>query len=484
MIEKISIFINKYVKELKEHNAAVFLGAGFSKGSGFVDWKSLLKGIADELGLDIEKEFNLISLAQYYCNKNRSRYEIDRLIFEEFTKDVDISENHRILSRLPIFTYWTTNYDSLIEDALKEAKKIPDVKYNAKQLSQTKPRRDAIVYKMHGDKEHPSDTVIIKEDYELYYRKYAPFITALNGDLISKTFLFIGFSFTDPNLDYILSRIKVEYESQNQRTHYAIIKEINCKNYELQADYEYDARKQALFIEDLKRYNIQALLIDDYNEITKILTTIEKCFNQKNIFISGSAKSYGNWNKDEATSFIHNLSKVLIQNDYNIISGFGLGVGSFVITGALEEIYMKNRNINNDRLLLRPFPQGIVNENNRIQLWTKYRKDMLSRAGVSIFVFGNKIDKESNIIKANGVMSEFEIAKEYGNLIVPVGCTGFAAKDIWNEIKDNFDAYYQNSSSLLKELFEKLNASNDNKTELVNTIIEFINEAKKCILNH
>lgn len=56
MKEEISIFINRYVKEIKEHNAAVFLGAGFSKSSGFVDWKSLLKGIADELGLDIEKE--------------------------------------------------------------------------------------------------------------------------------------------------------------------------------------------------------------------------------------------------------------------------------------------------------------------------------------------------------------------------------------------------------------------------------------------
>lgn len=136
MNKEISLFIDKYIKEIKENNAAVFLGAGFSKNSGFVDWKSLLRSIADELGLDIEKEFNLVSLAQYYCNKNRSRYEIDKLIFDEFARDIHISENHRILARLPIFTYWTTNYNSLIEDALKEVKKIPDVKYNTKQLSQ------------------------------------------------------------------------------------------------------------------------------------------------------------------------------------------------------------------------------------------------------------------------------------------------------------------------------------------------------------
>ena len=48
----------------------------------------------------------------------------------------------------------------------------------------------------------------------------------------------------------------------------------------------------------------------------------------------------------------------LIQDEFNIISGFGVGVGSAVITGALEEIYMHNTRINNQRLLLRPFPQG------------------------------------------------------------------------------------------------------------------------------
>jgi len=435
--KEISIFIKKYIKEIKENNAAIFLGAGFSKGSGFVDWKSLLKDLAEELDLDINKESNLVSLAQYYCNKNRSRSEIDRLIFEEFTKDIEIGENHRILARLPITTFWTTNYDSLIEDALREAKKVVDVKYKSKQLSQTKPKRDAIVYKMHGDKEHPCDTVIVKEDYETYYRKYAPFITALNGDLISKTFLFIGFSFTDPNLDYVLSRIKVEYGTDNQRTHYAIMKNISQKEYEFKADYEYDARKQLLFIEDLKRYNIQVMMIDDYSEITEILKTIEMCINQNNIFISGSAQGYGNWNINDATSFIHNLSKALIQKDYNIISGFGLGVGSFVITGALEEIYLRNRNINNDRLLLRPFPQGIINDDTRQTLWTQYREDMLSRAGISIFVFGNKTNSEGNLIIADGVISEFNIAKDYDNIIIPVGCTGFAAKEIWDEVNKN-----------------------------------------------
>lgn len=69
---------------------------------------------------------------------------------------------------------------------------------------------------------------MIKDDYERYYKAHKQFLSALTGDLISKTFLFVGFSFQDPNLDYILSRIRVDYE-ENPRQHYAIMKSIDRK---------------------------------------------------------------------------------------------------------------------------------------------------------------------------------------------------------------------------------------------------------------
>lgn len=339
---EISVFIDRYVKELRENNAAVFIGAGFSKSAGFVDWKGLLRGIADELELDINKEYDLVALAQYYCNKNQNRSVINDAIFEEFSKETIIDENHYIIARLPIFTYWTTNYDSLIEDALTEAQRVVDVKYNNKHLSVTKPHRDAIVYKMHGDKSNPDETILIKDDYERYYREHAQFITALSGDLISKTFLFLGFSFTDPNIDYILSRIRIDYENQNSRQHYAIMRRVKETDYADRAEYEYAKRKHKFFIEDLKRYNIQALLIDEYSEITDILREISRRLNHNNVFISGSAAEYGEYSEKEAVDLITQLSRSLIAEGYNIISGFGIGVGSAVIIGALKEIYMNN----------------------------------------------------------------------------------------------------------------------------------------------
>lgn len=474
MRKELDTFIERYVKEIRDNSAAIFVGAGFSKSSGYVDWKQLLESIANELDLDIEKESDFVSLAQYHFNKNQNRSVINDIIFEEFSQDKQLSENHKILARLPIFTYWTTNYDSLIEDALKEIQRVVDIKYNNKQLSITKPHRDAIVYKMHGDKDNPDDTIIIKDDYERYYREHAPFITTLSGDLISKTFLFMGFSFMDPNIDYILSRIRIDYGEGTRRQHYALMRKINKTDYKEIADYEYAERKHLLFVDDLRRYNIKVLLIDEYSEITDILEEIERRLNNNNIFISGSAAEYGLWSKDEASEFIHCLSKRLIQEGYNLVSGFGLGVGSFVITGALEEIYMKGKTINDDRLLLRPFPQGIENEETRMKLWATYREDMISRAGISIFLFGNKIDtKAEKIVLANGMKSEYEIAKQYGTAIVPVGCTGFVAEEIWKELNQNLLQFYPQADDDFQKCFHKLNIKEDYKT-VIDNILEFL----------
>ena len=470
--KEIRTFIDKYVKEIKDNCAAMFIGAGFSKSAGYVDWKHLLRNISEDLGLDVDKEYDLVSLAQYCCNKNGNRSIINDTIFEEFSRDGELDENHKIIAKLPIFTYWTTNYDSLIEDALEDAKRIVDVKFNNRQLSLTKPHRDAIVYKMHGDKTDPDEAILIKDDYEKYYRKHAQFITALSGDLISKTFLFIGFSFSDPNIDYILSRVRIDYGTQNNRQHYAIMRRIKENEYENKADYEYARRKHELFIEDLKRYNIRALLIDEYSEITDILKEINKKLIHNNVFISGSATEYGKFTEIEAHEFIRLLSAELIKKEYKVISGFGLGVGSSVIIGALQEIYMHKRSMNEDKLLLRPFPQGIEDENTRQKLWQQYREDMISRAGVSIFIFGNKLDNGTTVI-ANGVKSEYEIARKFHNLIVPIGCTGYAAQEIWNEVNANMSDFYTNVDVTLNDAFNKLNIKCD-PSDMINNIISFI----------
>jgi hypothetical protein len=83
MVRQIEAFIRNFSKEVKENNAAIFAGAGLSVGAGFVDWKSLLRPITEELGLDVDKEDNLVSVAQYHCNeKLQNRNRLNQLLIK------------------------------------------------------------------------------------------------------------------------------------------------------------------------------------------------------------------------------------------------------------------------------------------------------------------------------------------------------------------------------------------------------------------
>jgi len=447
------------IKELRNSNLAIFAGAGLSRGSGFVDWKGLLKDIADELELDINREDDLVSLAQYHTNAN-GRQSINELIVDEFQRTAQKNENMNILSRLPIDTYWSTNYDSVIEETLSENGKIVDKKVRQNQMKNYKPNRDVVVYKMHGDKDFPDEAVITRDDYESYNQKRALFTTQLKGELISKTFIFIGFSFEDPNLEQILSRVRIDLLGDAPKTHYCFFKEVdNADKKYISADgkfedkeYNYDRVKQELKISDLKRFGITSIVVKEYSEITEILRDIEKKFNVNKLFISGSAEEYGDWDKQEARVLMHNLSKKMVSKNHHIVSGFGLGVGSFVINGALDEIYENLIKQTTECLTLRPFPQIESGSKNLKELWTEYRIDMIKDIGVAIFIFGNKRLETGEIVLANGMMEEYRIAKSFGKYIIPVGSTGYIAEQILTELSENDEYWYlKDSVKILKD---------------------------------
>ncbi|MEI5997849.1 SIR2 family protein [Paraburkholderia bengalensis] len=468
---EIEAFVKEFVQDIGNNTAAVFAGAGMSKSAGYVDWPELLRDIALEVGLKVEREHDLISLAQFHVNHLKGPAKLARKILQEFSEQAEATEAHQILARLPIGTYWTTNYDSLIEDALKKASKVADVKHNISQLNTTRPKRDAVVYKMHGDVTVPADAVLYKEQYERYYENHAPFVTALSGDLVSKTFLFIGFSFTDPNLDYVLSRL----HTKTKRDHYCFMRRETGTAGDDEELVRYKVRKQELRIDDLKRFGIQTLLVEDYADIPKILKEIEARFLKKTVFFAGSAEQYGAWNRDEALGFIHQLSAKLVATNFRVVSGFGWGIGSAVINGALETIYTNPEKFSEDQLIMRPFPQIASSSTDLKVLWEEYRQRMLSLAGIAIFVFGNKLDPTTPgaVICANGMIREFEIAVEKGIVPIPVGATGFAAKEIWERVMGSPATYYSGLDWLIP-LIGELGDSSLKPEDLVLKVVNIV----------
>ncbi|MDR6735414.1 SIR2 family protein [Sphingobacterium thalpophilum] len=476
-------FINAFVTEINNGDAAIFAGAGLSTPVGFVNWKGLLKDLADELNLNIEKEHDLTSIAQYHSNKFK-RGKINNKIKNEFTTLKEGSENHKILSKIGIDTFWTTNYDQLIEKTLEADGKIVERKVRNEDFASNIKKKDAIVYKMHGDKDSPDEAILTKDDYETYNDKKELFSTALRGDLLSKTFLFIGFSFDDPNLDYILGRIKILLKD-NTPTHYCFFKQVSEKDFnsshktpeENQEDYRYAKIKQELKIEDLIRYGIHAIMIKEYSDITQILKELEKKIRRKNVFISGAAHDYSPYTESQAKDLIHSLSYAVAENGYKIVSGYGLGIGSIVIYGALD--YKLNSNYKNldDLLILKPFPEIQSGVKTVPQIQTDYRNDMLSNAGIAIFIFGNKL-VNGKVVNSDGMEEEFNICLQYDVIPIPIGSTGSISKKLWEKTTSSLNKYYPVEDELYKAIKE-LGREHISKDQIIANTIKAINILQK-----
>lgn len=476
------VFIEKYIKALDSNTAAVFAGAGLSCGAGYVNWKKLLEDAASEIDLNIEKEaHDLASLAQYYINKKGSRGLLNDVIMEQFSRKAELTENHKLLAKLPINTFWTTNYDCLLEKALESAGKVGDIKTSQHQLTVSVAEKDVIVYKMHGDVSNINKIVLTRDDYEKYNITHPKYREILEGDLLSKTFLFIGFSFSDPNISYILSKIRLVL-GENTRSHYCILKKAEREEFDTEEEYIYAQVKQKLHIEDLARFSIHTLLVDSYDEITGILDSVYKRYRRKTILISGSASNYSPFTENTAKFFLHNLSKELVGNEFKIVSGFGLGVGSYIINGVVNYMNEKRLSKLQNHIRILPFPQDTSGNMDLREIWKQNRLEMISETGIAIFIFGNKIDKKdgSSIVNANGLLEEFIMARDHGLILLPLGITGYMSQ----ELAEAFDVENQFNDEA-KDLYIKIcnieidYANIEDMKILIDKIVTLVNIIKR-----
>jgi hypothetical protein len=418
------VFLKEYTRALREGASALFVGAGISRAAGYVDWKQLLAEVAEDLGLDIDRETDLIALAQFHVNSRGGRDRINQLLMDEFLEHAELTPSHHLIATLPLDTIWTTNYDDLLERAFIQANKRTDVKRRAEDFAITLRRTDVTIYKMHGDKYSPGEAVLTKEDYETYNATRELFTIALKGDLAKKTFLFVGFSFADPNVMYILARVKQLLEA-NGRQHYCVLKAPTTAE-----DGDYQCRRFEHWLNDLHRYNIQPVLIGRYDEVESILADLNRRSHLRDVFISGSATDFEPLGLERFGELCRALGAELIRKGFNVISGFGLGVGDMVIVGAMQSL---GRN-DDDRLQLWPFPQQVPDGEDRAAFWRRYREQMISNAGVCIVLAGNKRVSDA-VMPAEGVLQEIAIARAQGKAVIPIGATGHVARQLWEECR-------------------------------------------------
>jgi len=97
---------------------------------------------------------------------------------------------------------------------------------------------------------------------------------------------------------------------------------------------------------------------ENYAHYTDVLRRISHRCKMARVFMSGSAADYAPWEHSKAQELIQELSRRLVAAGFGIVSGFGEGLGPFVVNGILAQLGKDGTQVLDDRIVLRPFSGG------------------------------------------------------------------------------------------------------------------------------
>lgn len=451
-------FLNYFSQRVINGEASLFLGSGVSRDSGYPSWSGLLHPCFEELRLDVNEPVDLYSVAQYYAN----RYG-DAVLRQRFSDEINRnSKSNELLERLLDISYnsiWTTNYDKLIEQSLKNRFIDCNPISHDKSLPSISKGTRINVYKMNGDISDPSNMVVTKRDYEQYRQKHPLFLTFLKKELVANTFLFAGYSFADSQVLDCLNSLN-QFLGENGNHHYAFML-VDDKV----------TRQTQYFFEDLhKRYNIKCLPFKK-EEMTAFVSQISKKIREKKVFISGAYDSIPKDEADFADVVCSMLVRQLYDKQYRIATGVGKKLGT-LITGYAHQYLAENSVADPSRQLsMRPFPFHLDLTR---EVKERYRSMMMADCSAVIFMFGQSRTTENaggvavTSHYSEGVYMEFTLARKLGLAVIPIGSTGYESEIIWQEVANNINEFFY-----LSKKIDKLRSEKDPKklTQLILAIL-------------
>lgn len=210
------------IKKLSQNNVVIFAGAGLSIQSGFPNWNSLVEKILDGISAKEPKSekykialkdelFTPLEILAKISNFREDAIEI----LEKEIRRYDNNASGKIHQKLGELSNHiiTTNYDELLEKSLPDFEKIVySNDFKIAHLSQY----PKYIYKIHGDIHEPNKCILFPEEYEyLYSNPESPSTFELKKIISDKSILFVGFSLSDPYINYILDFVSNLYSGFN-----------------------------------------------------------------------------------------------------------------------------------------------------------------------------------------------------------------------------------------------------------------------------
>jgi SIR2-like domain/Sir2- and TIR-associating SLOG family len=340
---EVEALIDGFARVAFDGNAAWFLGAGISRPSKLVSWPELLRPLAQELDLTLDEHDDLPAIAQYCINKaSGNRGPLVQHMRRLLGRRAQPSIYHREVARSSVGTIWTTNYDGLMELALVGLKHRVRIR-ESDMVELTEPGTIEVI-KAHGSfgVSNPHELVIATEDYEDYAQCRPAMTARLQANLLSKSFLFVGYGYGDPNIRAILVEAR-RLAGRATLPHWILATAVDRANHER-------VRRQHLWKIDLARIGIRCVLVEDYDEIGRIVSRVARRSRGPTVYVTGS-----HLGDDARAAEVGALLADPSHPPTILLDGQSAGVSRSVLT-AFQTACVNQRIDLNERLRSSPIP--------------------------------------------------------------------------------------------------------------------------------
>ena len=297
----------KHIQEAARQNRlVVFVGAGASASAGVPTWSTLINEIKNELPLDVIKnETDYLKIAQLYKEQRGEKEFLERIQDILRVNTVAPSLIHDAIINLNPCHIITTNYDNLLEQAILRNNKRFHIVRHDEDMPYNHGER--MLIKMHGDFE--SRRIVLTEndyyDYELNYPLIRSFIISL---FASKLVLFVGFSFNDSNIKYILRWVEQALHGHMQRVYW--LADRNLTN--LEATYYSNKNIQTLYIDPQEVVLQNKIYQEEQSEnLLKRLRVLSNDYRQNNDSVISLSLDYFRKYTDQIVIFGNSLRNFL-----------------------------------------------------------------------------------------------------------------------------------------------------------------------------
>ena len=248
---------------IKDNKCVLFAGAGASMDAKMPSWKELVMALVERLkeeysnlpNRELDEVEKLLCEDKYmilaaYCLRKLGAYEFSDVLKQKLSCNGKKSYTHGLLAKIPFRAVITTNFDLFIEQTNSaNGRMCKTLLPNDMNIAEERLGGALPVFKIHGSYETPDSIVLTKAGIrDLLFNK-PQYNETLKRYFTENTVLFYGYSFNDPDIDFILQGIMADKKGLT-RKHYALLPNVG----EIEIAYL------------LQEYNIQVISYDTEND--------------------------------------------------------------------------------------------------------------------------------------------------------------------------------------------------------------------------